>query len=97
SRLLFDQSFISLRSPVAEELPRVAHLTDHIQVEVGNHERVSIARRLRDDLAARSAEIALPVKLADVPRGFITHAIDRADEVTMSHRVRRLFQFPQIL
>ena len=91
------QGFVHVGTAVAEELPGLAHLGDHVQVEVGGQHLVLVARRLRDDLAARIAEVALAVEFADVPRGFGAHAIDRADEVAVGHGVRGLLQLPQIL
>src|SRR5262249_37555060 len=50
-----------------------------------------------DEASARIAEVALPVELADVPRRFGAHAVDRADEVAVGHGVRGLLELPQIL
>jgi hypothetical protein len=52
---------------------------------------------LRDDLPARIAEIALAVKLTDLPWLFDAHAIDRADEISIRHRMCRLLKLPQVL
>src|SRR4029079_16131915 len=41
------------------------------------------------------AEIALAVKLADVPRLLVADAVDGADEVAVGDGVRRLLQFPE--
>src|SRR5438105_11858362 len=60
---------IAFRPTVAEELPDVAHVANQIQIHIGDHDVVRVAlRRRREELAARVAEIALAVKLADPPR-----------------------------
>ena len=66
--LVGDERLVRLGPAVAEELPGVAHFADLVEVEVGDDELVLVARRLGDDLAARVAEVALAVELADVPR-----------------------------
>src|SRR5438128_7405389 len=53
SDLTFGHLLISLRPAVAEELPDVAHLANLVEVQIGDHQLVVVARRLRDDLAAR--------------------------------------------
>src|SRR6266436_8788108 len=87
---------VAIRPTVAEELPGVAHFADQIQIQVGDYDGILIARRLRDYLTARIAEVTLAVELADVPGHFVTHAIYRADKITVSDGVRRLFQLPKI-
>jgi hypothetical protein len=77
-------------------LPGVAHLPDHVEVEVCHDEGVPVAGRFGNDLAARVAEVALPVKLADVPGLFVADAVDRPDEVAVGDGVRGLFQFPEV-
>src|SRR2546421_2536167 len=88
------QGAIAFGAAVAEELPDVAHLANLVEVQVSDHQLVVVARRLRDNLAARVAEVALAVKLANVPRLFMTDAVDRADEITVRHGMRRLLQLP---
>src|SRR5437016_9502897 len=90
------QTCIRLRPPVPEELPGVPYLADFLQVELRGHQRVFIALGLRQELAARVAEVALSVKLADVPRRLESDAIDRADEVAVGHCVRRLLELPEV-
>src|SRR5258705_10416146 len=87
---------ITIRAPVAEELPGVAHFADQIQIKIGNDDRVFVARRLGNDLAARIAKVALAIKFADVPGHLVTDAIDRAHKVTVRDRMCRLFQLPKI-
>src|SRR5436305_1123252 len=93
----FDESVVRVGAPVAEELPRVAHFANFIEVELRGDEGVLVAFRGREHLAARIAEVALPVKLADVPRPFVADAVDRADEVAVRDGVRRLLQLPEVL
>src|SRR5262249_35080951 len=76
--------------------PRVTHFANLVEIEIGDDQRVFIARRFRDKLPARIAEVTLTIKLADVPRLFVTDAIDRADEVAIRNCVCRLFESPQI-
>src|SRR4029453_11830975 len=94
---LFDQFPVGLRPPVAEELPDLADLLNLVEVEVGDNQFFTVARTFGDDLAARGAEVALPVKLADVPRLLAPDAVDGADEIAVGDCVRGLLQLPQIL
>src|SRR5262249_121033 len=82
---------------VAEELPGVADLRNHIEIEVSDHDFVFVAASLGDDLAAGRTEITLSVKFADVPRRFPAHAIDGADKISVGHSMRRLLPLPQVL
>src|ERR1700756_4102368 len=88
---------VRLRTAVAIELPGVADLADLVHVEVGHDERVLVARRDGEHLAARIAEVALAIELADVPGRFEADAVDGADEVAVGDGVRRLFELPEIL
>src|SRR5215471_17176487 len=88
---------VAFWTAVAEKLPYFAHFRDHVEVQVRNDDFVLIAAGLSDDLAARIAEIALAIKLADAPRLFGSNAINRADKITIRNRVSRLFKFPQVL
>src|SRR3954471_17898258 len=90
-----DDPVVRLRTAVAVELPRVADFADLVHVEVGDDESVLIARSHRQHLPARIAEIALAVKLADVPWCFVADAIDRADEVAVRDGVRGLLELPE--
>src|SRR5581483_4482989 len=58
---------------------------------------VFIARRLRQNVAARIAEVALAVELADVPRRLAADAVVGADEVAVGDRVALLLDLPEIL
>jgi len=52
---------IGFRAAVAVEWPRVAHLADHVQIQVGHDDVIGIAGGGGQDLAARIAEVALAV------------------------------------
>src|SRR6185436_257539 len=84
----FDERSVHIGTAVAEELPGLADFGNQVEVEVGGEDFVLIAAGLREDSAARVAEIALAVKFADVPRGLGAHAVDGADEVPIGHGVR---------
>src|SRR5436305_872796 len=88
---------IRLRPPVAVELPGAPDLLDLVEVEVRDDDLVLVARRLRDELPARVREVALAVELADLPRALGPDAVDRADEVAVRDRVRRLLELPEVL
>src|SRR6185369_7363853 len=87
---------VCVGTAIAEELPRVAHFANLVEIEICDDERVFIAWRFGHKLPARIAEVTLPVKLTDVPRVLVSDAIDRADEITIRNCVRRLFETPQI-
>src|SRR5580765_5406336 len=65
-RLRRDQCAVRIRSPVAVELPDVAHFADLVEIELGGDQFAAVARAGRDEAAARVAEVALPVEFADV-------------------------------
>src|SRR5439155_21069218 len=83
-------------SAISIELPRVAHFLDQIEVQIRDDELVLVPAAFGDDAPARIAEVALAVELADLPRRFDADAVDRADEIAVGDRVRRLFQLPQV-
>src|SRR6185369_3143620 len=95
--LIRHQQPITIRSPVAEELPRVSNFANHIQIEVGNYQCILVARRLRHELASWIAKVALPVKLTNVPWLLMAHTVDRTNEIAVSNSMGWLFEFPQIL
>src|ERR1700683_2975301 len=64
----FDEIAVHIGTAVAEELPGFSDFGDLFEIEIGGKHLVLVARRLRKDLPARIAEVALPIKLADVPR-----------------------------
>ena len=92
----FHQRFVHVGPAVAEKLPGLADLGDHVEVEIGGEDLVFVARGLREDLAARIAEIARAVEFADVPRRFGADAVDGADEISVGDGVRGLLEFPEI-
>src|SRR4030095_16516362 len=94
--LFLYQRIVSLRSPVAKELPNISNFANLVQIQSGNHQLVRIARRLSDYLAARVAEVALAVELTDVPGLLVADSIDCADEVAVGDCVCRLLELPQI-
>src|ERR1043165_2335977 len=96
-KLIRHQFSVTIRSPVAEKLPGIAHFTNHVQVQIGNDESILIVRSLGNDLAARIPEVALAIEFADVPRLLVSDAIDRAHEVAIRDGMRRLLKFPKIL
>src|SRR3954463_3117187 len=90
------QRRICLWPAIAEELPDLAHLADHVEVEVRDYDFIFVAAGLRNDFSPRIAEITLAVKFADIPRLLPPHAINRANEISIGDGVRRLLQLPQI-
>src|SRR5207302_5445163 len=96
SRQLLDQVLVRLRPAVAQELPGVAHLSDHVEVEVANEHFVFRLRSSPDDASPRVAEVTGPVELCLVERFFHAYTIDGADPVAVRHRVGRLLQLPEI-
>src|SRR5512144_1613026 len=91
------QLVVGLRTTIAEELPRVSHLTDLVEVELGGDQLRLVTRCGGEELPARIAEVTLPVELADVPRLLVSDAIDRADEIRVRDCVSWLLELPQIL
>ena len=87
---------VSIRSTVAEELPRIADLADLVHIEIGDDKFVLITCADGEHLAARVAEIALAVEFADVPRRLRADAVDRSDKITVGDGVGGLFEFPKI-
>src|SRR6185503_10106073 len=90
------QGVVRIGAPVAVELPDVAHFADLVEIELGRDQFAAVARTGRDETSARIAKVALPVEFADVPRRLGADAVDRADEVGIRDRVRRLFELPQV-
>src|ERR1700691_5026432 len=48
---------VAIWPPVAKELPHFADFRDHIEIEIRDHHFVFIAAGLRDNFAARIAEV----------------------------------------
>src|SRR5438552_3953447 len=78
---------VSFRAAVAIELPGVANFLNFIEIQLGDEQFVLVAAGLLDDFAARVAEIALAVKLADFPGSFGANAVDGGDEVSVGNGV----------
>src|SRR3990172_9505018 len=91
------QPLVRLRPSIPEELPHVPHFADLVEVELRRDQLRLVARGVHEELPARIAEIARSIKLADVPRRLEAHAVDRAHEVGIRHRVRGLLELPEIL
>ena len=91
------QSGVGLGPAVAEELPGLAHLVDRVEVHLRHDQGVVVLVRLRQEAAARVDEVRRAVELADVPGRLGADAVDRADEVAVGDRVRRLLELPQVL
>ena len=89
-----DEGAVGFGAAVAEKLPGVTDLANHVEVDIGNNDGVLVAGRLCDDLPTWVTEITLTIEFADVPGLFVTDTVDGADEVTVRDRVRGLFQLP---
>src|SRR6266481_2986431 len=76
SEAALHQRPIAVWTAVAEELPGITHLSNHVEVQIGDHNFVFAAAGLGDDLAAWIAEIALAIELTDIPRRLFAHTVD---------------------
>src|SRR5215470_6792640 len=85
---------VAVRTAITEELPDIAHLGNHVQIEVSHHNFILVPARLGDDLTSRIAEVTLAVKLANIPRRFASNSVDRSDKISVRNSMRRLFQLP---
>src|SRR6266436_2593155 len=92
-----DEGAVGFGAAVAEKLPGVTDLANHVEVDIGNNDGVLVAGRLCDDLPTWVTEITLTIEFADVPRLFMADAIDRSDKVSIGGGVSRLLQFPKVL
>src|ERR1035438_2330149 len=90
------QGCVHVGTAVAVELPGLAYFGDHVQIDVRGEHFVLIADSLREDAAARIAEVAGAIEFADIPRSLDAHSIDGGDEITIGHGVRGLFQLPEV-
>src|SRR5438093_116202 len=61
--LLLNNHLITLRPPVPEELPDIAHIADGIEIHIRNHDIVGVALADSQELPARIAKVALAIKL----------------------------------
>src|SRR5438445_272381 len=87
---------VRLRTSIAIELPGIADLLNFVEIQLGDKQLVFVAAGLCDEFAARIAEIALAVELADFPGLLGAYAIDGGDKVSVRYGMRGLLQFPQI-
>src|SRR5262249_23667654 len=92
-----DELVVLIGPAIPEELPGLAHLRDHVQIEIGRQYFVFIARGLRDNLPARITKVAGAVEFSDIPGRFDSNAVDRSNVVAIRHGVRRLLDFPEVL
>src|SRR5688500_12836954 len=88
---------VEFGAAVAHELPRIADLTDLVEVEVVNEHLVLGVRGLRNDLTPRVAEVGRAVELRARQRLLGADAVDRADPIAVGHRGRRLLELPEVL
>src|SRR6266511_5585611 len=88
---------VSLRAPVAEELPHAADLLDHVEVHLGGDQLILVLRADRQEIAARVHEVGGAVELADIPRGLRADPVAASHEVAVGDRVRRLLELPEVL
>src|SRR6266568_3855508 len=92
-----DEGTVRVRPAVAEELPDRADFVDGVEVEIGHHQRILVARALGHDLPPRVAEVALAVELAHLPRRLDPDPVDGPHEVAVGHGVGGLLQLPEVL
>src|SRR6516225_2032251 len=88
------QRFVSLRAPIPIKLPGGTYFFDRLQIQISYQNLVLVTAGLSDDLAARVAEVTLSVKLSGIPGPLVTHAINGANKIAISDRVRRLLKLP---
>src|SRR6185295_11389060 len=86
---------VGFGTPVPEELPGVPDLSDQVEIQIGDDEFLTVPAALRNQTAARIAEVALAVEFANLPGIFNANPVDRTNKVAVRDRVRRLFQLPQ--
>src|SRR3989337_2395437 len=93
-RLKLDEIVVGLGAAIAEELPRIPNLANLVEIQLGRDELGLVAGCGWGKLAARVAEVALSVELADVPRLLMPYAVDGPHEVGIRNRMRRLLELP---
>jgi len=87
---------VGFRAAVAIKLPSVADFLDFIEIQFRDEQLIFVAAGLLHDFPARIAEIALAVKLADLPGMLRADAIDGGDKISVGNGMRGLLQFPKI-
>src|SRR5688500_3959018 len=92
-----DEIVVGVRASVAEELPRLAHLLDLVQIEVADDELLLVrVADVADELAARIDEVGLPVEVV-VAQRLDAYPVDGAHEIAVGQGVRDLLDAPQVL
>src|ERR687898_2117691 len=90
------QGAVGVRPAVPIELPLVADLGDHRQVDVADDQLVlPVAGRPAHDLAPRVGEVARPVEVV-VAQRLDADPVDGADEVLVGDGRGGLFEVPQV-
>ena len=82
---------ILFRSSVAEELPHFTNFQYLVEVQIGNDKKIFVTRRFGNDFSARRAEIALSVKLSDIPGRLMADTVNSSDEISICNGVCGLF------
>ena len=97
-RLRSDEVVVRVRPAIAVELPRLADLGDLVEVHVADDQLLVVGRaEIADELAARVDEVALAVEVVVADLLLDPDPVDRPDEIAVRHRVRHLFDPPQVL
>ena len=81
---------------VLGKLPLGPAFLDQREIEVCNQQLIAVFRSLGNDLAARIDEVAGPVEVSDIPRGFRADAVDRSNVDVVGNGGSGLFKMPQM-
>src|SRR5215831_11270930 len=95
--LLLHQIPVSFGAAISEELPDVSNFLNLVEIQVRDDNFFAIARPFGQEFSTGSAEIALTIKLSNIPRLLAADSVNGADEIAVRDGVGGLFQFPQIL
>src|SRR2546427_4598758 len=82
---LLHQVAIGFWPAVPEELPHVPHFLNLVEVQVCHNNFFFVPRSFSNDFSARCAEIALTVKLSNVPRLLAADPVDSTDKIPIGH------------
>src|SRR5262245_27354939 len=89
---------IRVRPAIPIELPRLADLLDLVEVHVADEQLLVVGiAQLADELAARVAEVRLPVEVVVAQVLLDPDPVDRPDEIAVRHCVADLLDPPQVL
>src|SRR5687768_11191373 len=89
-----DEIVVGVRASVAEELPRLAHLLDLVEIEVADDELLLVrVADVADELAARIDEVGLPIEVVIAQR-LDPDPVDGAHEVPVGQRMADLLHAP---